>query len=384
MRFWVKVILPALWISQSEGMDFQEMYIDAKSQSSKSGQNFSKLDIFGGNDLYEIDFSKCELARARLAELPEHPYKELINDFNLITSKMLRPNIDKEAIFLKCVINLGYQERKEGVSLKLYECKTVASVIDIMTNHFKEHFEADWEEKAKDFQEGIDRVWHMLTDYIAQYEDYRKTYGPIKTWKIKNYINRLLNIDDLPLSITQQALYETVYDMLIKTGFVRSAIHTTRHFKYNPGVMVRAYMNTYKDVDRLILGCGHHLSGQVSDYLGIEREAFCGMCDLTHFHHGDLTIALYTSDLPDVVANMHDDRIWEVLKERRWKIIGDHSWGESLNNRATLKRIYNCLDDDGIFEIWFVSKDLIAKAYDVGFKVFEEIPEKQLVVLKKG
>ncbi len=334
------------------------------------------------SQLYTIDHEKLPLVKAFLEDIPQK-YANFKEEFLNADQEAYRREIDREKVLLQRAKTFCFTLRKEGIPLKVSAVHDLSGLKELMSEHFVNYFPDDTSNKIDNFENGIEELELKLEDYGAQYEEYVAKYGKFRDWRFRVIIDKLLNITGeakKPLSLKQD---HEILSHLESLGFVNLNFSLSNKWQYHPGDQVKRYLKIYPQVERLILGCGHHLSSVVTDFLSLPREGFCAACNLTAFHDGDLTISLQSNDLCDVVADMHDERLWEGIKLKSWKVIADHSWGESFKQKNTLKAIYKSLSQDGVFEVWSLAKEDYQGAYQVGFKLSEEIKDKDLVLFKK-
>lgn len=334
--------------------------------------------------LYDLNGEKLAEAREYIITLPDGgPFQAFKEEFINAAQEAHRGDVDLTEVLLNRVKSFCFTLRQPGVVIPASTVHTLDDLRSLMYKHFAEHFSHEWKGKTDSFEKGIVQLRENLGQYATKYYRYIERYGTLREWRFRSLIDPLINSNGESKEGGQKDCDQTLLHHLISIGFIKPKVPLTEGFIYQPDELVRIYLDENPLVSRLVLGCGHHLSATITSFLEVPHEAYCAACELTDFHDGDLTIALLSGDLSDIVADMHDPILWEALKMKRWEYIADHSWGASFDQEATLKAIYDALDDHGLFEVWGGDSVKNSKASDVGFKVAYTDEKRHLVCFKK-
>lgn len=365
-------------LTQAWGMQDSSSYGEGREGLLKIGKN-----QVGRDQLYQLDMERLSCIEPILCDLPPS-FKGYTHSLMGGDKELYREKVNIDEGILREVRKFCFQIREPEVELKISGLKTLSEIQGLMLDHFKIYFPKEIEGKILELEKGIAEVKCTALTYAEQYDEFVSIYGIKRDMPFKFFIDDLINVKREERDPLIQKEANAVVKDLIRLGFIQTCYPLAKSFVYEPGVLVEAYMEKYPEVNRLILGCGHHLYSGVTDFFGVPREGFCSECNLTPFHHGDLTISLLRNDFSDVIGDMNDERIWDALKRRSWKLIGDHSWAASFERRETLQAIYDSLAEDGMFEVWVLPDSYIGRALDVGFQLFEINKEKNVAYFKKG
>lgn len=343
--------------------------------------------------VYTFDFTKLNEAKSGVELCLQSPHAE---HFLKLVPQAPRtpigaPYLEKKR--LQVARDYAFTFKEMGV-LKLYQGNSIEEINTLLVQYLYEptnlHDPLQAEQKINTYYETYEQNNTKTMDSIQKdiqiYNEFVTQSGPWRDWLFKDFVNNLLGIPE-PNTTNDLAEREAIFTILKSTEFLITDIESVQQFSYNPIFPIYHFLQTNPTPDTLILGCGHHIDRDVPYRLDQPLEAYCGMCNLTQCHQGELTIALAAGDIPDVVADMHDKRIWDILKENPegWKKIADHSWSVSLGKESTLKHIYDSLSPNGIFEIWDLhpQEEIMKTLGPIGFKFMGVDKEKKLMFFGK-
>ncbi len=346
------------------------------------------------DSLYTLDFSKLDEAKKVIETTHDLPMAKAFLD--LISEKDRNP-IEETYLEAKRVIVAREYARtfKQKGELPLWKAKSLEDILGIVRVYYANPENLDTPHDSqqtldaflKNFNVVIDELMTSVTKKVETYNEFVTTMGTIRKWKFEDYISCLLGIPTR-YSDDGMAEKEKIFTLLKTSGFLRTDIRSVKKFKYDPTFPVLHFMENHPQTSNLVLGCGHHIHQDIVYDLNLPQESFCGCCNVTKFHLGDFTIALSAQDICDVIADMHDKRIWDILKTKPggWKKIADHSWSESLNNPETLKHIYSALSPDGVFELLDIHPEekIRETLIPIGFKLKGIDQENQLMFFVKS
>lgn len=350
--------------------------------------------------LYTLDFDKLQDAEAALKMTANSNTTEA---FLSLIPQAIRKPLEQDFLeqkYLQEAKNYAQEFKQEKKAIPLWKVHSVDEVHQAVINYFCDADNLSNPQEAgtavenylDTWADAVDRKMQTIKENVKAYNAYIETMGPKREWKFKGYIDNLLGIvkANTSLASLEASLEEKqdIFTLLKKSGFLKTEIETVKDFEYTPLFPVLHFMENHPTISTLVLGCGHHLHSEVSDQLNIQREAFCGVCNLTPNHHlDDFAISLLAYDIPDVVCDMNDPRLWEVLKTKEggWKKIAEHSmYNFGILEDRTLISIYESLSDNGIFEICATpSEEAINRAKKAGLILKETDEKKHLMFFKK-
>jgi hypothetical protein len=161
---------------------------------------------------------------------------------------------------------------------------------------------------------------------------------------IQLVINEILGLG-IPLDNEEnKKMREDYFQLMINTKLIETEFKTLDDFFYDPGLVVKKIWDS-KKIDQVILGCG-------------KTAEFCpGSCYYRNEntnHENSLKIDIQPDSLPDVVADMHDPRLWKAIPKISLNRVLDHTNGKFLfEDKETLESIYYRLKPEGtlVFEV---------------------------------
>jgi hypothetical protein len=106
-----------------------------------------------------------------------------------------------------------------------------------------------------------------------------------------------------------------------ETGFLRTQYQSLDDVRYDSAQAVSAFLVAHPGVDRIYLGCGNTVD--MNPLSCITRREDSKSVE----HSVALKIDISSGIAPDVLADVHDPRIWEVIPPNSMESIQDHSHG---------------------------------------------------------
>lgn len=287
---------------------------------------------------------------------------------------------------IQAIRRAAQEHRKSGTYLSLVadlslgELRTAVATYQEKSGFNESETAAYKATKKSIFKEFKEFQQHLLKDHYLFFP-------------LKHFVAKILGI--APVGFSGQRSEEDllkdqpVFDLLRKTGIIKTQIELLKDFSYDPRESLKNFFLVHQDIQTLIFGCGHFISKSDKtkniEWI-LDRSMGCQMCKDEKSHSGELTIDLDIGQNPDFVADAKDPKIWEIFEDRFMRI-KDESWSQLMTSEAEIKNVYRALKEGGVFEtpiqtlesleffkkIGFIEKENSSSEY----RVFEK-PKKEI------
>lgn len=211
---------------------------------------------------------------------------------------------------------------------------------------------------------------------ISQCEKMNISYQGTDVFLIQNLVHYLLGITtDLDLEVEPEMKQRYLWEML-KSHFLQ--INHILPLVYKPGEIASQFLSTHPELKILAIGCGEN------------RKLYAGSCQSRRAedHQQNVFSIDLSADMgPDLPVDMHDLSFWELIPNKRFDKICDHSRLQLLvddivKSKMTCQHVFRTLKPGGSLHMDSILTDdhkLMLRA--IGFEIDSD---NEACIAKKG